>query len=330
MSRILFFFAAVIIYAAFATYLYYPHLNTFATYRVLLIPAAVLAAAGTYLLSTRWISSPIASFFAGLLYAFGPFTLGFALCHPATSILLAVLPFTLLPAAFWPHRPFRTAVLVTAVLTTVPFITIVVFFAVAAYYGLYPIPHDQKLQLTPYTGLLTPLILKPLNFPYPGFYHAALAPLIFGLFLFFRIHRIGAILFCLIGIGLACYAVIGQTSPIIWAALPMLCFSIVAGLGLEGLVIASEPDRTALANCSVCMAVLAATSAIVAFKAHMGTDVLFFRATAWYAASAFAVYFILLLAVKDHRARVFRWTIFSLLLAVDIFISARTIIDRLF
>jgi hypothetical protein len=153
------FVAAVVVYAAFAAYLYLPHLNHFATYRFLLIPAAAAAAAGAYLLSTRWISSPIASFFAGLLYAFGPFTLGFALYHPAASLLVAVLPFTLLPAAFWPHAPFRLAPLVTAILATLPFITIIAFFTIAAQYGLFPIPHNQKLCLTPYVGLLTPLML---------------------------------------------------------------------------------------------------------------------------------------------------------------------------
>ena len=330
LNRVFVFVAAVVVYAAFAVYLYFPHLNHFATYRGLLIPAAVVAAAGTYLLSTRWINNPIASFFAGLLYAFGPFTLGFALYHPAASLLVAVLPFTLLPAAFWPHKPFRFAPLVTAALATFPFITIIAFFAIAAKFGLFPIPHTQKLCLVPYAGLLTPLVLKPLHFPYPGFYHVAVCPLIFGLFLFFRIHRIGAILLCAIGIALACYAAIGETSPIVWALLPILCFSIVAALGLEGLVIASGADKASLANCAVCMAAIAATSAIVAFKAATGMDTLLFHAAAWYTAAAFAVYLILLLAVKEHRARAFRWAMLSLLMAADIFLAARTIIDKLF
>ncbi|MDO8303007.1 MAG: hypothetical protein Q7T18_07185, partial [Sedimentisphaerales bacterium] len=305
-SQIFVFFAAVIIYAAFAVYLYLPHLNHFSPYRPLLIPAAAAAAAGTYLLSLRWISNPVASFFAGLLYAFGPFTLGFALYHPAASLLVAVLPFTLLPAAGWhglggSHHRWMTAwpwwtPLVTAFLTTLPFITIIAFFAVAAHYGFFPIPHNQKLCLAPYAGLLTPLILKPLHFPYPGFYHIAIAPLIFGMFLFFRLHRIGAIAFCIIGIALAYYAAIGETSPIVWALLPTLCFSIVAALGLEGLVIASAADKASLTNCAVCMAAIAAASAVVGFKSSFKTDILFFRAAAWYTAAAFAVYLILLLA----------------------------------
>jgi hypothetical protein len=327
-SRIISFFAAVMVYAAFAVYLYLPHLNNFAPHRRLLIVAAILAAAGTYILSTRWISNPIASFFAGLLYAFGPFMLGFALYHPAASMLLAVLPLTLVPAAFWPHKPSRIAGLVTATLATLPFITIIVFFATAAHYGFYPVPLTLKLNLTPYIGLLTPLVLKPLHFPYPGFYHVAVAPLIFGLFLFFRIHRLGAILFCIIGIILAFYASIGQTSPIIWASLPILCFSIVAGLGLQGLVVASDADRTALANCAVCMAVLAAISALAAFYSR--EDMLLFRIAGVYIASAFAVYLILRLATTNRRARLFRWTILSLMMAADIFICARIIIDKLF
>jgi hypothetical protein len=327
---VLAFVAAVVVYAAFAIYLYFPHLNHFSPYRPLLIPAAVVAAAVAYLLSTRWISSPIASFFTGLLYAFGPFTLGFALYHPAASMLIAVLPFTLLPAAFWPHKPFRLAPLVTAILAILPFITIIAFFTLAAQYGFFPIPHNQKLCLAPYAGLLTPLVLKPLHFPYPGIYHVAIAPLIFGMFLFFRIHRIGTIAFCVIGIALAYYAAIGETSPIVWALLPTLCFSIVVALGLEGLVIASCADKASLANCAVCMAVIAAASAIVGLKSGFKTDILFFRTAAWYIAAAFAVYVILLLAAKERRARVFRWSLLSLLMTADIFLAARTIIDKLF
>jgi hypothetical protein len=327
-NRIAVFFVAVVIYATFAIYLYLPHLNHFASHRYLLIVAAVIGASGTYLLSTRWISSPIASFFAGLLYAFGPFTLGFALYHPTASMLPAILPLTLLPAAFWPHKPFRLAPLVTMILATLPFITIIVFFTAAAHYGLYPIPHNQKLQLTPYVGLLSPLMLKPLDFPYPGFYHVAVAPLIFGLFIFLRIHRLGAILFCVIGIILSLYAVIGQISPIVWATLPILCFSIIAGLGIGGLVVASGNDKNALAGCAVCMAVLTAVSAIIAYESNM--SMLLLRAAGWYAASAFIVYLILRLAISERRAHVFRWTVLSILMAVDIFLSARAIIDKLF
>lgn len=329
-NRVTAFFTAVVIYVAFAIYLYLPHLNHFSPYRPLLIPAAAVAAAGTYLLSTRWIVSPISSFFAGLLYAFGPFTLGFALYHPAASLLVAVLPFMLLPAVFWPHKPFSFAPLVTAGLATLPFITIIAFFTIAAQYGFFPIPHNQKLCLTPYVGLLTPLVLKPLHFPYVGFYHVAVAPLAFGLFLFFRIHRIGAIVFCIVGIALACYAAIGETSPIVWAILPTLCFSIVAAIGLEGLAIASGADKASLANCAVCLAAIAAVSTIAGFKSDFRMDIIFLRAAAWYVAAAFAVYVILLFAAKGYRARAVRWSMLSLLIAADIFLAARTIIDKLF
>lgn len=175
-SNLIAFVAALFIYSVFALYLYLPHLNVFAPNRRLLIPAAILAAAGTYLLSRRWISSAIASFFAGLVYAFGPFALGFGLYHPAASALIAALPFSLMPAAFWPHRPFRWAPLITAALALLPFVMIFSFFLTAAHYGLYPIPRNQRLQLAPFTGLITPLILEPLHFPYPGFYHVAVLP----------------------------------------------------------------------------------------------------------------------------------------------------------
>jgi hypothetical protein len=326
-SKIIVFILALVIYAAFAVYLYINHLNNFYPYRRLLIPAAMLAASGTYILSTRWLSSPIASFFAGLLYAFGPFTLGFALYHPAAQMLVAILPFLLIPAALWPHKPSLASAFITTVFAVMPFVAIIAFFTAAAHYGFFPVPLYQKLHFVPYVGLLTPLVLKPMNFPFPSFYHFAVAPFIFGLFLFIRLHRFGAILFCAAGFVLAFYASISQTSPIIWAALPMLCFSIVAGLGLQGLVIATDADSVSLANCSVLMAVFAAASALVGFKLN---NSLLFLASFWYIFAALAVYLILRLATSDRRARFFRWTILGIPLAVDIFISARAVIDKLF
>ena len=327
-SNLIAFVAALFIYSAFALYLYLPHLNVFAPYRRLLIPAAILAAAGTYLLSRRWISSAIASFFAGLVYAFGPFALGFGLYHPAASALIAALPFSLMPAAFWPHRPFRWAPLITAALALLPFVMIFSFFLTAAHYGLYPIPRNQRLQLAPFTGLITPLILEPLHFPYPGFYHVAVAPLIFGLFLFFRIHRAGATAFCLIGIALSFYAALGQTSPIVWALLPILCFSILTGLGFQGLIVASNADKNALANCSVLMAVIAAVSAAAAYNSPEST--LFFRAASWYIVAAFGVYLVMILAINERRMHLLRWLALLFPAAVDIFISARIIVDKIF
>ena len=57
-SRILSFFAAVVVYAAFAVYLYFPHLNHFATYRGLIIPAVVVAAAGNRGSGTTQVGAP--------------------------------------------------------------------------------------------------------------------------------------------------------------------------------------------------------------------------------------------------------------------------------
>jgi hypothetical protein len=78
------------------------------------------------------------------------------------------------------------------------------------------------------------------------------------------------------------------------------------------------------------LAAIAAASAIVAFKARFGDDMLLFRAAAWYTAAAFAVYLILLLAAKGFRAHAFRWSLLSLLMAADIFLAACAIIDKLF
>ena len=253
---------------------------------------------------------------------------GFALYHPAASLLIAVLPFTLLPAAFWPHRPFRWAPLITAALALLPFVMIISFFLTAAHYGLYPIPRNQRLQLAPFTGLMTPLILEAAAFSLSGVLSCRRCPAYFRIVFIFPNSPHGAIAFCLIGIALSFYAAIGQTSPIVWALLPILCFSILTGVGFQGLIVASNADKNALANCSVLMAVIAAVSAAAAYNSPEST--LFFRAASWYIVAAFGVYLVMILAINERRMHLLRWLALLFPAAVDIFISARIIVDKIF
>ena len=90
---------SVVLYAAFAVYLYRPHFGDFARWDWLLPVSACAAAFGGYTLSRRWVAGFTGSLLAGLLYGFGPFLLGLAKFHPASSLLAAGVPWLFVPAA---------------------------------------------------------------------------------------------------------------------------------------------------------------------------------------------------------------------------------------
>lgn len=60
-------FAAAIIYAGFAVYLYQPHFKNFDKQQYLLLVNVCAASLGCFVLSRRWVGAFGGSFFAGAL-----------------------------------------------------------------------------------------------------------------------------------------------------------------------------------------------------------------------------------------------------------------------
>jgi hypothetical protein len=143
--------------------------------------------------------------------------------------------------------------------------------------------------------------------------------------MFLRIHRIGAIVVFILGIGLAVSVSIYDISPVIWASLPVLCLSVIAGVGLGGLAVASNADGFWLTACSFMMAGLTLLCSIMSL--HYPRLVF---ASAWYLLAAILCFTILLFAATGKTYHKLRLCLFALALACDIFLSAGYIIDKLF
>src|SRR4030042_5896405 len=109
---VIFFVLAVAIYAAFTAWLFWAHLDKIAGIQRLYLVTPILAAAGTFLVSGRYVNSFVASFIAGLIYGFGAFASAFLCYHPLAGLIYACLPWTFVPAAFlnkWLHPGDKTA-----------------------------------------------------------------------------------------------------------------------------------------------------------------------------------------------------------------------------
>ncbi len=132
---------AVIIYAAFAVYLYQPYFKHFDRLQYLTIINLVAASAGCYVLSRRWVGAWWASVFAGAVYGFSPLSLILTAYHPTAGSVAASIPWLFLPAAFHSQLRRRWISYLAAVF---PFVFIILFFNVAAYFGLFPIPVQPK------------------------------------------------------------------------------------------------------------------------------------------------------------------------------------------
>jgi hypothetical protein len=322
------FLASIAIYAVFSLYLYLPHARcSISAWRPVFIFSAVFAAAGAYLVSGRWVSRPVASFFTGLLYGFGPFVLGFALYHPAASLLPGAIAWSLLPAAHRPYAPSKNSAAITAVLALAPFIVIILFFVITSYwpYRFFPMPLRADLHFRPAIELLSPLAAKPLSFPVFNFYHAPLAPLIFGLLLFIRLRRRGVIILLAAGIILGLWVTLGIVSPVAWALVSVLCVCVMTGAGFEAMAIANEADGPWLL---VCAAATGASAVACALAAKYYPPLAL--AAAWYLASAALSFLFMLLTYTKNQYHTLRLILLCLLLAADIFLTAGLVIDKLF
>lgn len=96
-------FMALAVYVAFAAYLYQPYRQNFQRWEYLFLVNSPLAAVGCYVLSRRWVSSFAGSFFAGVIYGFGPFMLGLARFHPTGRISGGDRAVAVLSCCLWPQ-----------------------------------------------------------------------------------------------------------------------------------------------------------------------------------------------------------------------------------
>jgi len=320
------------IYASLALCLYLPHLKKFAPLQYLVVVNICLAALGCFILSRRWVASFIGSLFAGAIYGFGPLVLWLSGYHPTVSLLAAAIPWLFCPAALCSKRKWW----ISAPLSALPFIAIVLAFQVAAHYRLFPIPIHTKLYLADLAGLLAPLVAAERTMPLVGFYHVPIAALVLGLAMLIKARRLGLMVIFAVGTILAFSGPFFNISPILWLTIPVLCCSVVIGEGLQGFALAGYADRKWLLITTAIMAALAITAMLLAIKYNnsftgFGTKYarLLAQTAKLYLLGAIATGIIFFMTRAKLRITALRWAIICSATTADIFLGARFIVDRI-
>jgi len=329
------FLAAAIIYAVFAVYLYQPYFKGFNALRLrdLFVVNVFLGSLGCYVLSRRWVAGFGESLFAGAIYGFGPFILGLAKFHPTAGLLAAVIPWLFCPAAFGPKEKWRWSRIPLAVL---PFLAIVLFFQVSTHYRLFAVSTQVRLHRVDLVGLLAPLITAQQNTTLIGFYHIPVAALVIGFSMLLAARRFSIIIIFTIGTILAfCDSFFG-ISPIIWFSMPMLCCSVLVGAGMQGLASAGFADKRWVLAAAAIMCTLAIVTLLLAtkyFQTFLGLGAgyakLFTEAGKMYVLGAIVAAIIFSMIRAKLRMRQLRQIALCAAMAVDIFLGARFIVDKI-
>jgi len=332
------FAAAAFMYGGFAVYLFLPHFKRLNDIQRFLPLNLCLACLGCYVLSRRWMGSFIGSFSAGAIYGFGPFMLGLIRFHPSATFLAAAIPWLFCPAAFTLNRKWHW---LSVLLSTLPFIVIILFFRMTARMHLFPIPVSVKVNLPDLYGLLAPLAMGGRGKVLIGFYHVPVAPLIIGVSMMIAAQRHGGMIIIVLGVVFAMCAhrlqLFMEVSPVIWLSVAVLCCSVLIGEGVQGLALAGHADRKWILTAIFSMGLLTIVTLLLAtnyFELFAGIGkgaarMLTYTAKLYLLGTlAVSVIFFMLRAKK--RLVYLRWLVLCSAMGVDIFLSARYIIDRVF
>jgi len=332
-SSLIRFFTAGVLYAVFAGYLYWPYFSKFDRWQYLLVVNVCLASLGSYVLSRRWVAGFSESFFAGAIYGFGPFILGLAKFHPTAGLLAAAIPWLFCPSAFG-FKEKRQCLRIP--LVVLPFLAIVVFFQGFAYYRLFPVSTQARLHTADLTGLLAPLITAKQNLTLIGFYHIPIAALVVGFSMLLAARRYNVILVAAAGTALAICGSFYEVSPVIWLSIPVLCCSVLIGAGMQGLASAGFTDRWWVLVTAAIMAALSIVTLLLAskyFQTFLGLGAgyarLFSEAGKMYLLGAIVAVIIFFMIRVNLRMRLLRLLVLCTAMAVDIFIGARYIVDKI-
>jgi hypothetical protein len=328
------FLIAAVAYSAFAIYLYQPYLKNLISQRPILLANPILASLGCYVLSRRWIASFPAALFAGGIYGFGAFGLGLGTYQSAAGLAFAAVPWLFCPAAFW-HRLFSNYngwrryvhLLITSLLSLLPFAIIVSFFFIlaSARFRLFPIPIQTRLRPADMIGLLSVHRVMNDGTTFFGLYHLPLSALVLGVFVFFTAQRLGPMMIFILGFALAFSSSIFQVSPLIWTAVPLVCCSILVGLGIQALAWATAADRNWLLICACVTSLFAAITILLGLTAEKS----FFTDATMYALAAILVLIMFFIVRSGLRLHWFRWLALSVAFMLDIFIGAQSVIKAI-
>ena len=322
------------VYLVLAVYLYQPYWGHFDRLEYLVIFNSCFGGLGCFIVSSRWVCGFWGCFFSGLLYGFGPFFLGLAAYHPAGGFLVGCLPWFFLPAVFGPRGRWR---FLRIPLSAVPFMVIVVFFQVSAYYRLFAIPTQEGTGFGDLWGLVAPLLMVERKMVVLGFYHVPIAALLMGFSMLFAARRYGVMIILTSGVFLAyCGSFLG-VSPVIWLSIPALCCSVLVGEGMTGLSSAGFSDRRWVLGAGVVMVVLSTGALLFAAECFQkfaglgaGAGKLLVETAKMYILGVISVGIIFFISRGRMRFRWVRLGVLCIAMGVDIFLGARFVVDKIF
>ena len=326
---------AGLVFAGFAVYVFWGRFGGLGRWELLLPVNACLGSLGCYVLSRRWVSSFGGSVLGGAIYGFGPFMLGLGKFHPTAGFLAASIPWLFCPAAFGSKTKWRRN---AGLLAALPFVAIVVFFQAAQWRHFFPVHAGARLGSKDVVGLFAPLVIAEydiLNTTTVGFYHIPIAALVMGCAMLLAARRLPIIALCVVGVALACYRPIFEVSPVMWLSIPAVCCSVAIGAGIQGFEVAGPADRKWLLAAAFVQAGFAITALFLAtkyFQVILGLADkyarLFVQTAEMYVLGAIAVLILFFIARAKMRLSPVRWAILCLSIAVDIFLSAKFIVNR--
>jgi len=198
--------------------------------------------------------------------------------------LVAAIPWLFCPAVFGPEGKFKP---LRAPLSLLPFLAIVLFFQVSDRFGLYPVPINLKLHGAEMAGLLAPLVAAKRDMTLVGFYHIPVAPLLMGLSMLLAplvglrkggvlqrgrflkglvTRRFGIIAIFVVATILSFHDSFLEISPVIWLAVSVLCWAVLIGAGMQGLISAGYSDRKWILFTAIVMGVFAIVTLLLATK----------------------------------------------------------------
>lgn len=327
LSPLALFLTAVVIYAAFAGWLFYPYLSQLAGPKKILLITPVISAAGAFILSRRYVNSFVASFFAGTIYGFGSFASAFySGYHPAAALIYACLPWTFVPAVFLyklAGASDKTINFLAAVLSLLPFIFVSAAYFLAAKHYLYPIPPQTFVSAKNFTAIVTPLSFSVDAFSI-GFYHAPFGALLVGLILFFKTRRFWTAVLFVLAVLLAFYKPVFNVPPVFWLSFVVLICSVIIAEGFEAMVLAGKADANWLLL----------SAATLVFQAGLyfalGKYLVFPLPFSLSAVAVIAVLFVFFIARAGLALHYLRMSAIYISVFIDVLIVTRSVIDKIF
>ena len=199
--------------------------------------------------------------------------LGLMRYHSTVGLLAASVPWLFIPAAFWARRRSWIIGFVSYLL---PFAGVVLFFRISALesFRLYAAPIQAQPRWIDLVGVIAPLVVIGRGAMLASLYHIPLAPLVLGVAMMVKARRYSLLVIAIAGIALAmCKPLFGPeavvwlgVSPILWLSIPMVCFSVFAGLGLQGLLEAGRTDRKWILAAGITLGALAIVTLLFAVR----------------------------------------------------------------